>query len=118
MPRQRARGLMWLTLAHDSAAPDETWIKENYNKAIAKASENDRAMALEMSSMGAGTRTETLPAPLARLARSILTFRLFNRWRCSARRSVVTSDSCRACQFPAQFGCRRILSTQVVDARL
>ena len=48
MPPQRARGLMWLTLARDSASADETWIKESYNRAIAKASENDRAMALQM----------------------------------------------------------------------
>ena len=48
MPPQRARGLMWLTLARDSAAPDEAWIKESYNKAITKASDNDRAMALQM----------------------------------------------------------------------
>ena len=48
LPRQAARGLMWLTLARDSATPDETWIKESYNKAIAKASEDDRAMALQM----------------------------------------------------------------------
>jgi TPR repeat protein len=48
LPRQAARGLMWLTLASDSATPDETWIKESYNKAIAKASESDRAMALQM----------------------------------------------------------------------
>jgi len=48
LPRQAARGLMWLTLARDSAAPDETWIKESYNKAIAKASQDDRAMALQM----------------------------------------------------------------------
>jgi hypothetical protein len=48
LPRQAARGLMWLTLASDGATPDETWIKESYNKAIAKASENDRAMALQM----------------------------------------------------------------------
>src|SRR5437764_3138979 len=48
LPRQAARGLMWLTLARDSAAPDETWIKESYNKAIARASENDRPMALQM----------------------------------------------------------------------
>ena len=45
---QAARGLMWLTLARDSAAPDEIWIKESYYKAIAKSSENDRAMALQM----------------------------------------------------------------------
>jgi uncharacterized protein len=48
LPRQAARGLMWLTLARDSAAPDETWIKDSYNKAISKASEDDRAMALQM----------------------------------------------------------------------
>jgi len=32
----------------DSAGPDEIWIKENYNRAIAKASDDDRAMALQM----------------------------------------------------------------------
>ena len=48
MPPQRARGLMWLTLARDNAAPDETWIRENYNRAIAKANDDDRAMALQM----------------------------------------------------------------------
>jgi uncharacterized protein len=48
LPPQRARGLMWLTLARDNAAPDEAWIKESYNRAIAKASDDDRAMALQM----------------------------------------------------------------------
>jgi uncharacterized protein len=48
LPRQAARGLMWLTLARDNAAPDEAWIKESYNRAIAKASDDDRAMALQM----------------------------------------------------------------------
>jgi uncharacterized protein len=48
LPRQAARGLMWLTLARDSATADEIWIKESYNKAIAKASDDDRAMALQM----------------------------------------------------------------------
>ena len=48
LPPQRARGLMWLTLARDSAAADEAWIKESYNRAITKASEDDRAMALQM----------------------------------------------------------------------
>ena len=48
MPAQRARGLMWLTLARDSAGPDEVWIKEGYNRAVAKANETDRAMALQM----------------------------------------------------------------------
>ena len=48
MPPQRARGLMWLTLARDNAAPDEAWIRESYNRAITKASEDDRAMAFQM----------------------------------------------------------------------
>jgi uncharacterized protein len=48
MPPQRARGLMWLTLARDSAAPDEAWIRESYNRAIAKANDEDRTMALQM----------------------------------------------------------------------
>ncbi|MGB3866358.1 MAG: tetratricopeptide repeat protein [Xanthobacteraceae bacterium] len=48
LPRQAARGLMWLTLARDSAGPDEAWITDSYNKAIARASEDDRAMALQM----------------------------------------------------------------------
>jgi hypothetical protein len=48
LPRQAARGLMWLTLARDSAGVDETWIKESYNRAFAKASDDDRAMCLQM----------------------------------------------------------------------
>ncbi|GAC1331934.1 MAG: tetratricopeptide repeat protein [Bradyrhizobium sp.] len=48
LPRQAARGLMWLILARDSATPEENWIKESYNKAIARASEDDRAMARQM----------------------------------------------------------------------
>jgi TPR repeat protein len=48
LPKQSARGLMWLTLARDSAGPDETWIKESYNRAFAKANDDDRAMALQM----------------------------------------------------------------------
>jgi len=48
LPRQAARGLMWLMLARDSATPEETWIRDSYNKAVARASDDDRAMALQM----------------------------------------------------------------------
>jgi uncharacterized protein len=48
LQRQAARGLMWLTLARDSATADEGWIKDSYNSALAKASEDDRAMALQL----------------------------------------------------------------------
>src|SRR4030088_829370 len=33
LPRQAARGLMWLTLARGSGGPGGTWIKESYKKA-------------------------------------------------------------------------------------
>ena len=48
LPRQAARGLMWLTLARDGAGADEAWIKESYNRAFSKASDDDRASALQM----------------------------------------------------------------------
>jgi len=48
LQRQAARGLMWLTLARDGAAPNETWINDVYSNAMRRASEDDRAMALQM----------------------------------------------------------------------
>jgi hypothetical protein len=48
LPQQRARGLMWLTLARECAGPEESWIEESYNRAMACASESDRATALQM----------------------------------------------------------------------
>jgi len=39
---------MWLTLAYENAGPEESWIKESYNRAMACASESDRATALQM----------------------------------------------------------------------
>jgi TPR repeat protein len=47
VPRQRARGLMWLTLARESADPvKDVWITELYEKAFAASGQNDRALAL------------------------------------------------------------------------
>jgi TPR repeat protein len=48
VPRQAARGLMWLTLARDNAGPDEIWINEVYTGALKRANEDDRAMAGRM----------------------------------------------------------------------
>jgi TPR repeat protein len=48
LPRQAARGLMWLTLAKDNAGPDEAWIAEVYNGALKRATDDDRAMAVKM----------------------------------------------------------------------
>jgi TPR repeat protein len=50
VPRQAARGLMWLTLAKDAAkdtaVPDQAWISRLYASAFRQASEDDRALAL------------------------------------------------------------------------
>ena len=48
--RQRARGLMWLTLARNAAAeskdPKDQWILDLYGKATTLASDDDRQAAL------------------------------------------------------------------------
>ena len=48
LPRQAARGLMWLTLAKDNATTEEAWITDLYSNALRRASEDDRAMAVQM----------------------------------------------------------------------
>jgi hypothetical protein len=46
VPRQAARGLMWLTLGRDCAGTDEPWVKPLYDNAFHHASDDERAMAL------------------------------------------------------------------------
>jgi hypothetical protein len=46
LPRQAARGLMWLTLARESANADELWIKDLYDSAFKLATDEERSMAL------------------------------------------------------------------------
>ena len=46
VPRQAARGLMWLTLARDGAVGDEKWIAELYDTAFKLATNDERALAL------------------------------------------------------------------------
>jgi uncharacterized protein len=46
VPRQAARGLMWLTLGRDCAGGDEAWIKPLYDDAFGRANDDERAMAL------------------------------------------------------------------------
>ena len=46
VPRQAARGLMWLTLSKDCAGADEGWVKPLYDNAVRRASDDERAMAL------------------------------------------------------------------------
>jgi len=49
VPRQAARGLMWLTLAKDSSkdspVPDQAWINRLYASALRQANEDERALA-------------------------------------------------------------------------
>jgi uncharacterized protein len=46
VPRQRARGLMWLTLGRDAAAgADDGWIVQSYEDAMARASDDERTSA-------------------------------------------------------------------------
>jgi len=47
IPRQPARGLMWLTLARSNATPSENWIVESYDSAVKLATDEDRALAGE-----------------------------------------------------------------------
>ncbi len=46
VPRQAARGLMWLTLSKDCAGSEETWVKPLYDNAFHRASDDERTMAL------------------------------------------------------------------------
>jgi uncharacterized protein len=46
VPRQAARGLMWLTLAHEAmVGAGDGWIGQYYDDAVAKTSEDERALA-------------------------------------------------------------------------
>jgi uncharacterized protein len=45
VPRQAARGLMWLTLSKDCVGPEEAWVKPLYDNAFHRASDDERAMA-------------------------------------------------------------------------
>jgi hypothetical protein len=46
LPRQAARGLMWLTLAREAiTSGDDGWIAQYYEDAVANTSEDERALA-------------------------------------------------------------------------
>ncbi len=46
VPRDAARGLMYLILARDAATPKETWIADLYNAALKQATADEQAVAL------------------------------------------------------------------------
>jgi hypothetical protein len=59
VPRQAARGLMWLTLAKDSArTTDQAWIGKLYDSAFQQATEDERALALVYLKRWMETRRE------------------------------------------------------------
>jgi exopolysaccharide production negative regulator len=59
MPRQAARGLMWLTLAKDSArTTDQVWVAKLYDSAVKQASDDERALALVLLKRWLETRRE------------------------------------------------------------
>ncbi len=62
VPRQAARGLMWLTLAKDNAkvgaATDQAWINRLYDSAFQQATEDERALALVYLKSWLETRRE------------------------------------------------------------
>jgi TPR repeat protein len=59
VPRQAARGLMWLTLAKDSArTTDQAWVSQLYDSAFLQATEDERALALVYLKRWLETRRE------------------------------------------------------------
>jgi TPR repeat protein len=50
VPRQRSKGLMWLTLAREASTdgPKDQWIVSLYDQAFAAADESDRKLALAL----------------------------------------------------------------------
>ena len=59
VPRQAARGLMWLTLAKDSArTTDQVWVAKLYDSAFQQATEDERALALVYLKRWLETRRE------------------------------------------------------------
>ncbi len=59
VPRQAARGLMWLTLAKDNAqTTEQPWIAKLYDSAFQQATEDERALALVYLKRWLETRRE------------------------------------------------------------
>jgi hypothetical protein len=59
VPRQAARGLMWLTLAKDSArTSDQVWVAKLYDSAYQQSTEDEKALALVFLKHWLETRRE------------------------------------------------------------
>jgi hypothetical protein len=72
---QRARGLMWLTIAEDGAeSPKDDWIRDLYRRDFAAASPQDREMATAML----GERAKGPAAP-PEISRTVQTLQILRR---------------------------------------
>jgi len=58
LPRQAARGLMWLAVAHSNAGVADAWIGELYESALKQASNDERAIAAEMLARWMSTKRD------------------------------------------------------------
>lgn len=58
LPRQPARGLMWLAVAHSNAGTADAWIGELYDSALKQASSDERAIAADMLDRWVKTKRE------------------------------------------------------------
>ena len=58
LPRQPARGLMWLAVAQANAGTADAWIGELYESALKQASSDERAIAAEMLARWVSTKRE------------------------------------------------------------
>lgn len=58
LPRQPARGLMWLAVAHSNAGAADAWIGELYDSALKQASSDERASAADMLARWVNTKRE------------------------------------------------------------
>jgi TPR repeat protein len=58
LPRQPARGLMWLAVAQANAGTADAWIGELYESALKQASGDERAIAAEMLARWVSTKRE------------------------------------------------------------
>jgi hypothetical protein len=68
VPRQRARGLMWLTVAkNDAQGAKDEWIRELYAKDLAAANDDDREIAgVYLSARGKDPREAIAAEPKPR----------------------------------------------------
>ena len=103
VPRQRARGLMWLTLAKTAAqGPKDEWVRDLYGKDWEAASDDDRQVAAALSERARQGRRAGPRSPQMR----------------SRAGSSPASSSCRACCGRSPARRRRVSPRRTASRRL